>query len=269
MSLAEPIYDQIGIGYTKHRQADTRIVGILCSLLNLPLGSVIADIGAGTGNYSMALANKGYVVKAIEPSGAMRMQFLKNSRVEWIPSFAEDIPLENDSVDGVVVISALHHFASVKDSANEMYRICPSGPVVIFTHDPRESDKFWFSDYFPEALKQLYKLYPPVDIVAQNIVSGKDWSMEKVSFPLPHDLTDKFTAAGWRTPEMYLDPSIRQSMSPFVLTDAEVVRQRVKHLRNDLKSGEWNNNYGYIRQQCYLDAGYRFLRFISNENMDK
>lgn len=262
-------YNKIGIGYKKHRQADTRIVDVLYSLLNRPSGSVIADIGAGTGNYSIVLADKGYKIKAIEPSSIMQMQSLKSSKVEWIVGFAEDIPLENNSVDGVVVVLALHHFASLKKTASEIYRICPSGPIVIFTHDPRESADFWFSDYFPEVLKQTYELYPPVDIVAQNIASGKDWSVEKVSFPLPYDLTDKFTAAGWRTPEIYLDPSIRNSMSPFALADAEAVKQGVKRLQNDLENGEWENRYGQIRHQCYFDAGYRFLRFISNENMRK
>lgn len=35
-------------------------------LLNLPRGSTIADIGAGTGNYTIALANLVYNLKAME-----------------------------------------------------------------------------------------------------------------------------------------------------------------------------------------------------------
>lgn len=72
--IFEPAYNTIGKGYTKHRQADIRIVDLLYSLLNLPNGSVIADIGAGTGNYSLALAHKGYKMKAVEPSIVMRTQ---------------------------------------------------------------------------------------------------------------------------------------------------------------------------------------------------
>lgn len=49
--IAEPAYNTIGKGYSKYRQPDTRIVDLLYSLLNLPSDSVIADIGAGTGNY--------------------------------------------------------------------------------------------------------------------------------------------------------------------------------------------------------------------------
>lgn len=265
--MVEPTYDTIGKGYTKHRQADIRIVDLFYSLLNLPSGSVIADIGAGTGSYSLALAHKGYKMKAVEPSTVMRMQSCKTEKVEWISGTVENIPLENDSVNGVVVVLALHHFTSLRDAANEMYRICPSGPVVIFTFDPRESAKFWFSDYFPEMWQHAHEICPPIDTVAQTIASGKDWFIEKVNFPLPYDLTDKFIGAGWRTPEIYLDPLIRQSMSGFALADTEVVRRGIKRLRDDLKSGKWDNNYGHIRQRCCFDAGYRFLHFISNKNM--
>ena len=62
---------------------------------------------------------------------------------------------------------------------------------------------------------------------------------KEVNFPLPYDLTDKFMGAGWRTPEIHLDPLIRQGMSGFALADTEVVRRGIKCLRNDLKSGEW------------------------------
>ena len=171
--MNKPVYDSIGVGYTQHRQADERIVDALYSLLNLPPDSVVADIGAGTGNYSIALANKGYRIKAIEPSTAMRIQSLETDRVEWVSGYAENIPLDTASVDGVVVVLAIHHFTSINVAANEMHRICPKGPVVIFTTDPRESEEFWYADYFPEICKQDYQSFPPIDIVIQDITTGK------------------------------------------------------------------------------------------------
>jgi ubiquinone/menaquinone biosynthesis C-methylase UbiE len=52
------LYDSIGKNYNSTRQSDKRIVNKLISLLNLPIGSTIADIGAGTGNYSNAIAKR-------------------------------------------------------------------------------------------------------------------------------------------------------------------------------------------------------------------
>jgi len=111
-------YDTIGVGYKEHRKIDVRILDALNSLLDLPFGSIVADIGAGTGNYSRALADKGYKIKAVEPSSVMRMQSWKSDEVEWLNGFAEDIPLDNDSVAGIIVVLAIHHFKSLKVAAD-------------------------------------------------------------------------------------------------------------------------------------------------------
>ena len=50
-------YDSIGSNYNQNRTADHRVLMVIEELLELPLGSVIADVGAGTGNYSNALAD--------------------------------------------------------------------------------------------------------------------------------------------------------------------------------------------------------------------
>ncbi|BAY22031.1 putative MerR-family transcriptional regulator [Calothrix sp. NIES-2100] len=67
-----PLYDSIGKQYTKTRVPDYRIVQKIIDLLDLPQGSIIADIGAGTGGYSQALANQGFSVYAVEPSSVKK-----------------------------------------------------------------------------------------------------------------------------------------------------------------------------------------------------
>ena len=54
--MTEFIYNQIGLDYSRYRQADRRLAGAFAYLINLPEESVIAEIGSGTGNYSLALA---------------------------------------------------------------------------------------------------------------------------------------------------------------------------------------------------------------------
>jgi protein-L-isoaspartate O-methyltransferase len=78
------IYDFIGHDYAQTRQPDLRILGRLMELLRLPPGARIADVGAGTGNYSNALADCGYIIKAIEPSQSMRRQAASRPGVCWI-----------------------------------------------------------------------------------------------------------------------------------------------------------------------------------------
>ncbi|HOZ61401.1 MAG TPA: class I SAM-dependent methyltransferase, partial [Smithellaceae bacterium] len=77
-------YDTIGTNYNSCRNADARIISVLKDLLGLPEGSVVVDVGAGTGNYSNALAASGYKLKAVEPSEVMRRQAVPSLNVEWL-----------------------------------------------------------------------------------------------------------------------------------------------------------------------------------------
>ena len=79
-------------------------------MLDLPIGSTIADIGAGTGNYSNEVANRGYQVVAIEPSQIMQSQRQEHPNVSWVTAAAEQIPLPDNAVDGALIMLALHHF---------------------------------------------------------------------------------------------------------------------------------------------------------------
>jgi ubiquinone/menaquinone biosynthesis C-methylase UbiE len=124
------LYDKIGKNYSFQRRGDYRIADCLIDYLNIPKNSIIADIGAGSGNYSNALADRGFLVKAIEPSDIMKNQSIKKDKVEWISGVAENIPLPDASVDAVVSILANHHFRSLPKSLTEMNRICPGGPIV-------------------------------------------------------------------------------------------------------------------------------------------
>ena len=70
----KPVYDSIGQSYSNFRLPDPRIIDALVNLLRLKQGSFIADIGAGTGNYSRAIANRGFFLYAVEPLSVMRSQ---------------------------------------------------------------------------------------------------------------------------------------------------------------------------------------------------
>src|SRR5262245_672687 len=105
------LYDRVGRRYTSTRQADPRIVEAVVRLLGLPPGAVVADLGAGTGNYSRALAELGYRVKAIEPSVVMREQAETHPGVEFIAGTAEEIPLADGSADGLINLLSFHHYA--------------------------------------------------------------------------------------------------------------------------------------------------------------
>ena len=104
------LYDTIGQGYARTRASDHRITDRLVGLLNLPSNATILDVGAGTGKYARAFADRGYSVIALEPSEVMQAQSEPHSGVSFIRATAESIPLPDDSVDGAIVVLAVHHF---------------------------------------------------------------------------------------------------------------------------------------------------------------
>jgi ubiquinone/menaquinone biosynthesis C-methylase UbiE len=259
--MDQVIYNSIGQNYNRNRRADFRITSNLIGLLELPTGAIIADIGAGTGNYAFPLANYGYKIMAIEPSEEMRKQAAPHKLVHWLSGYAESIPLPDNSVDGVIIVLALHHFHDVQQAVRELARICPEGPIVVFTMDPREGCEFWFNNYFPEIGRFVDRLFPPVQQIIDTFAIDTGWSSHIKKFPLPFDLLDLNGYSGWNRPELYLDPQMRQNTSGFALADPEAVRKGLAQLQNDLTSGEWDKTYGHLRRKESFDGGYMFIRF--------
>jgi ubiquinone/menaquinone biosynthesis C-methylase UbiE len=257
--MQTPIYEQIGQGYTRHRAADPRIVAALIERLALPARSTIVDIGAGSGNYSAALARHGQQVIAVEPSATMRRQAQPAPGLRWVAGVAEALPLRRHSADGVVCTLALHHFPQLERALAEMQRVCPAGPIVILTFDPRAAESFWFAEYFPEVWQAAFAFFPPLETLVAKIAAATDRPVHVTPFRLPPDLHDRFAAAGWRTPEIYLDPQVRAGMSPFALGDQMTIAVGVARLADDLASGAWQARHGALVARPDFDAGYRFL----------
>jgi len=253
-----PIYNTIGKSYAQFRFPDRRIVDCLLSLLQLPAGSTIADIGAGTGGYSRAIAERGFLVYAVEPSEVMRSQAVPHPQVQWFDGYAEAIPLLDNSVDAAICILALHHFADLEAALQEIDRVV-KGAIAFFTFDSQARKYFWLDDYFPFLWEYDESSFFSMDYIISFIQTTFKKTVDVYSFPLPPDLTDLFLAAGWQRPEIYLNSEIRAVMSAFALTDPQLVEPGVKQLQADLMSGKWQEKYGKFMELAEFDLGYRVL----------
>ncbi|MFW9262513.1 class I SAM-dependent methyltransferase [Nostoc sp. CALU 546] len=257
------IYNSIGKQYSKTRIPDIRIVNQLIDLLNLPKGSIIADIGAGTGGYSLALANKGFLVNAIEPSLVMQKQAVEHPQVKWFTGYAENLPLPDKSVDGVISILAIHHFTHLEKAFQEMQRVIRDGTIVLLSFDIRFAEKIWLYDYFPFLWEDALR-FLPLNEQINLIQSNTQKHVEVIPLLLPYDLSDLFAAAAWRRPELYLQPEVRAGISSFALGNQDLINKGLQLLAADLSSGEWVNKYGDVRNLMEIDLGYRFIRTTLN-----
>ncbi len=191
----------------------------------------------------------------------MRGHAVPCAEVMWIGGVAERLPLASRSADGVMCILAAHHFTSLADAAREIIRICPEGPVVFFTMDPRTGERTWFEDYFPEIRANDFRIFPPLSEVVATVAQATGRRGAIDVFSLPGGLVDQFMYAPWRYPETYLNPTFRENTSGFASADPTMVERSVAALREDLESGAWDVRYGHLRRRANFDAGFRFVVF--------
>ncbi len=253
------VYDTIGKTYAQTRRRDPRIAAKLLEIPSSSQASTIADIGAGTGSYALVLAEHGYRVLAVEPSATMRHQAIAHPAIEWIDAIADNLPLPDRAADAAIVMLAFHHFQNYRQALREIYRVTAGGQLVLFTYDPEAIADFWLTQYFPAMIADVRSTFLKVSRLTSEIEAIMGTTVHILPFPLPHDLSDSFAAVGWSRPELYLDSSIRNGISSFAkITEAEL-EQGLSNLHEDLEMGEWDQKYGYLRQQGQYDVGYRFL----------
>ena len=98
-------------------------VGAITAELGLRPGARILDLAAGTGKLTRPLLDAGYDVIAVEPSAEFRERLkgaIGSERV--LEGVAEQIPLEDRSVDAVTVSDALHWF-DMEAAFAEIHRV--------------------------------------------------------------------------------------------------------------------------------------------------
>jgi SAM-dependent methyltransferase len=107
-----------------------------------PAALAVADLGAGTGLSSRAIAARGPRVFAVEPNAAMRENAAPDERVRWFAGTAEATTLPDGSVDVVAAFQAWHwvdHPAAVAE-ARRILR--PHGRLAALYNDYDKSDPF-------------------------------------------------------------------------------------------------------------------------------
>ncbi len=106
-------------------------------------GQRAVDVGAGTGFVTEALIEAGLSVVAVDPSEAMLVEMKEKlggaADVDYRVGSAEDLPLEDDSVDFAFANMALHHVESPSVAIAEMARVVtPGGRIVITDLDSHD-----------------------------------------------------------------------------------------------------------------------------------
>jgi SAM-dependent methyltransferase len=147
-------------------------------------GSLIVDLAAGTGLLSRRFVPIGVDVVAVEPASNMRAVLgARVPAVRVVDGTAESIPLQDSSVDAVVVANAFHHFAREAAFAEIRRVLRPGGTLALFWA--------WM----------LEEQFPPYPWIAEvDAVVGSDRAS--------HDISDAYRA--WRR-----SPESGEGFGPF------------------------------------------------------
>jgi len=246
--------------YNYYRKADIRLTKKVIELLDMEPNSTLLDVGAGTGNYSISMLNMGYNVIALEPEKKMIEQCSDN-RIKWINSSVDHIPLPNNSIDGAIIVNAIHHFKDIKGAFQELKRVAGKGPIVIITFDPNIACKQWVFDYWPELVKYEYSHYLDFDVLKQCIIAATGGKLEEYIYKLPYDFEDTFAASLWKRPHLLLEhDDLRYSMSIFSSMDDKSFNDGLNKLKRDIISHNWENKYYYLLDKTEWDVGCRLLK---------
>lgn len=244
--MDSPLYDEIGVGYTRVRGEDPRIA----ARIRAALGDArsVLNVGAGAGAYEPPDLE----VTAVEPSEVMRALRAPDA-APVVSAGAERLPFPDDAFDAAMAVLSDHHWSDHDRGLDELRRVARDR-VVLFSWDPQRLRESWLvRDY----LVSFERLVPPGRSLEQTLARlGGGW-IEPV--PIPHDCRDGFLHAYWRRPEAYLDAEVRAGISAFAFLDAEEVDRAVSRLAADLDSGEWRRRNEGLLDLDELDLGYRLV----------
>ena len=256
------LYNSIGTGYNNKRTADPYLAKRLYENVVSEAKSPYLDIGCGTGNYTIALQNKGLDMWGIDPSSKMlETAQAKSDICRWVLGSAESIPIEDGFFEGITGILTLHHWKDFTAAFKELYRILkPGGKMVFFSSTPQQMEHYWLNHYFKTMLRDSIVQMPSYETIAAAAGNAGFTMLPAEPYRIQDNLQDHFLYVGKNRPELYFDEAVRNGISSFAsLANAKEVAEGLAQLRTDID----NRTFEAVRSR-YNNAGgdYIFIKAI-------
>jgi SAM-dependent methyltransferase len=177
------LYDEVRPDYP-----EASIATILAAF-GLNRSSRVLDLGAGTGIFTRQLqAHVGEVV-AVEPSPSMRETMLATTLGVTVLDGRDDaIPLEDASVDAVVVAQAFHWFDAPRALA-EIHRVLVPGGGLALIWNERDESNDWMAALTVAMRWDVHRPYSSNGDVARVVGEGPFEDVERHQFDLRQWLT--------------------------------------------------------------------------------
>ncbi|UYG16564.1 demethylmenaquinone methyltransferase [Brachybacterium huguangmaarense] len=165
--------------------------------LDLPAGSRVLDLAAGTGTSTAALIDAGLRAIACDFSlGMMTEGRRRQATVPFVGGDAQNLPFADDSFDGAVISFGLRNVQDPRRGIAEMARVVRPGGVVVVCE---------FSTPTNRAFRSVYSNYlvRAIPAVARRVAASPDaydYLAESIlSWPDQHELRAWFEGLGLGT----------------------------------------------------------------------
>jgi ubiquinone/menaquinone biosynthesis C-methylase UbiE len=170
--------------YMRHRQGyPNACLDDLAKICGLGQGSVVADIGAGTGILTRQLLDRGYAVYAIEPNDDMRHAaenaLAGNVRFAFVSGTAENTGLDPHSVDLVTAAQSFHWFDHERFRLECMRILKPDAYAALIwnSRDPKSEINTENADICKRLCPQFNAISAP-DCTSRRSCSGSSSGMD-------------------------------------------------------------------------------------------
>ena len=138
-------------------------VGETTELARLVEGSIILDMGCGTGIYTAGLKDHtSATICGLDPSVGMLSKAKKKTRsIHWFNAVGEHLPIRSGVFDCIFSSQVWHHITEKQDTANECRRtLNTDGTVVIRTISHEQLRRKVVFEFFPEIMENQLRVYP-------------------------------------------------------------------------------------------------------------
>jgi SAM-dependent methyltransferase len=167
--MGEPMnYDTYAEHYAYAREAVPWIVTPLVrAVRQLPAKATVVEIGCGTGNYIVALADAlpDYVYKGFDLSlGMLEVAQARSTRVVFAQGNADvHFPYPDGCCHLAFAVDVIHHIAAPDVFFREAARVLTVGGVLLIITDSEDNLRTRsLTQYFPDVLAADLRRYPPL-----------------------------------------------------------------------------------------------------------
>jgi len=187
--------------YLAHRVADISLLDAVIGNLQFKEGMRLLDFGCGTGNYLLALQDKGFTELYALDKDDMIAIATERTGVAVKSGSHLSIPFEDSFFDSIMLIAMIHFVDDLDSLFMNLSRVCKEGGrIVIVTQSHKQVDARFYNRYFPSLAgidKQRY--HEPERIISvaekngffaqgvQDYISGEDLVIDDSYFNLVRD----------------------------------------------------------------------------------